>query len=162
MTGDDGLHRTRRALPPPHPRPAPRRRALGDRPRRAPRPQPARRLQAPQGAARGGARRGAPRGKAALVRTARAAPRRGRRVARALPRALDRTSRRPGTPPGGEPLMNGTLETHADGRPALRFERRLPHSVDRVWRAVSDPAEMKQWFVATVDWTPAVGETIEA
>jgi uncharacterized protein YndB with AHSA1/START domain len=56
---------------------------------------------------------------------------------------------------------NGTLET-VDGRPALRFERRLPHSVDRVWRAVSDPAEMKQWFVATVDWTPAAGETIEA
>ena len=34
---------------------------------------------------------------------------------------------------------HGTLET-VDGRPALRFERRLPHSVERVWRAISEPA----------------------
>jgi Activator of Hsp90 ATPase homolog 1-like protein len=49
-----------------------------------------------------------------------------------------------------------------DGRPALRFERRLAHPVERVWRAVSQPAELERWFVAVVPWTPAVGETFEA
>lgn len=54
--------------------------------------------------------------------------------------------------------MTGTLET-VDGSPALRFERRLPYPVERVWRAVSEPAELVRWFVAAVDWTPAAGET---
>ena len=58
-------------------------------------------------------------------------------------------------------MMDGTLET-IDGRPALRFERRLAHSVERVWRAVSEPAELERWFPAAADWTPAVGETFEA
>jgi uncharacterized protein YndB with AHSA1/START domain len=55
-------------------------------------------------------------------------------------------------------MRNGTLET-VDGRPTLRFERRLPHPIDRVWRAVSEPRELAQWFVAPVEWTPEVGET---
>ena len=58
-------------------------------------------------------------------------------------------------------MTDGTLAT-IDGRPALRFERHLPHSVDRVWRAVSDPAELERWFPAVVAWTPATGETFEA
>jgi uncharacterized protein YndB with AHSA1/START domain len=58
-------------------------------------------------------------------------------------------------------MTEGTLET-IDGRRALRFERRLAHSVDRVWRAVSEPAELERWFPAAADWTPAVGETFEA
>ena len=33
--------------------------------------------------------------------------------------------------------MTGRLESHAN-RPALRFERRLEHSVARVWRAISE------------------------
>ena len=49
-----------------------------------------------------------------------------------------------------------------DGRPALRLERRLAHSVERVWRAVSEPPELARWFVAGASWTPAVGETFEA
>jgi uncharacterized protein YndB with AHSA1/START domain len=48
-----------------------------------------------------------------------------------------------------------------DGRPALRLERRLHHSIDRVWRAVTEPAELAQWFVSAVPWTPAVGEEFE-
>jgi uncharacterized protein YndB with AHSA1/START domain len=58
-------------------------------------------------------------------------------------------------------MMDGTLET-IDGRPALRFERRLAHSVERVWRAVSEPAELERWFPAAAEWTPAAGETFEA
>ena len=58
-------------------------------------------------------------------------------------------------------MTDGTLET-IDGRPALRFERTLAHSVERVWRAVSDPEELERWFPAAADWTPATGETFEA
>ena len=42
--------------------------------------------------------------------------------------------RRPDTlrkTPRGEPMTDGTLET-IDGRPALRFERTLAHSVERL------------------------------
>ena len=58
-------------------------------------------------------------------------------------------------------MIEGQL-IDVDGRPALRFERRLPHPVARVWRAVSEPAELERWFVATVPWTPQAGETFEA
>jgi uncharacterized protein YndB with AHSA1/START domain len=58
-------------------------------------------------------------------------------------------------------MTDGTLGT-IDGRPALRFERTLAHSVERVWRAISDPAELERWFPAAADWTPATGETFEA
>lgn len=46
--------------------------------------------------------------------------------------------------------MNGTLHT-IDGRSVLRFERRLAHPVEKVWRAVTDPAEMAHWFPAIVE-----------
>jgi uncharacterized protein YndB with AHSA1/START domain len=60
-----------------------------------------------------------------------------------------------------ETTCYGTLET-IDGRPALRFERTLDHPVERVWRAISEPAELERWFPAAVGWTPEVGETFEA
>ena len=46
--------------------------------------------------------------------------------------------------------MYGTYET-IEGRPAVRFERRYPHPVDRVWRAVTEPAELAHWFPTTVE-----------
>jgi uncharacterized protein YndB with AHSA1/START domain len=49
-----------------------------------------------------------------------------------------------------------------DGRPALVLERRLAYPMERVWRAVSDPAELARWFPATVQWIPEEGETFEA
>ena len=55
-----------------------------------------------------------------------------------------------------------TTQITIDGRPALRVERRLAYPVDRVWRAVTDPAELERWFVATVAWIPELGETFEA
>ena len=58
-------------------------------------------------------------------------------------------------------MNDGTLET-IDGRPALRFERLFAHSVERVWRAVSEPAELERWFPAAAEWTPAAGEAFEA
>lgn len=52
--------------------------------------------------------------------------------------------------------MNGTY-LEIDGRPALNFERSLPHSAERVWRAITDPAEIQRWFPAAVDYEPRVG-----
>jgi uncharacterized protein YndB with AHSA1/START domain len=52
-----------------------------------------------------------------------------------------------------------TLAT-VDGRPVLRFERRLDHPPENVWRAVTDPDELAHWFPArieTADPGPAVG-----
>jgi len=37
-----------------------------------------------------------------------------------------------------------------DGRPALRFERRLPHPPSRVWTMITDPDELATWFPARV------------
>lgn len=44
----------------------------------------------------------------------------------------------------------GRLETVA-GRPVLRLERVYPHPPAKVWRAVTDPAALAQWFPATVE-----------
>ena len=39
----------------------------------------------------------------------------------------------------------------AGARPILRFERHLPRSIDEVWQAVTDPAEMRAWFPTRID-----------
>jgi uncharacterized protein YndB with AHSA1/START domain len=41
--------------------------------------------------------------------------------------------------------MNGRLDT-TGARPVLRFERHLDHPVQRVWRAITDPEELRDWF----------------
>lgn len=46
--------------------------------------------------------------------------------------------------------MYGSYET-IDGRPAVRFERRYPHPVEHVWRAVTQPAQLAHWFPTTVE-----------
>jgi hypothetical protein len=46
--------------------------------------------------------------------------------------------------------MNGRLET-IDGNAVLRFERRLDHSVERVWRAITEPEELRNWFPPGAD-----------
>ncbi len=37
------------------------------------------------------------------------------------------------------------------GRPTVRVERRYPHSIDKVWRAVTTPEHLGQWFPSLVD-----------
>ena len=44
-----------------------------------------------------------------------------------------------------------------DGQPALRFERRYSHPMERVWRAITEPAEMAQWFPSAVVGERAAG-----
>jgi uncharacterized protein YndB with AHSA1/START domain len=45
---------------------------------------------------------------------------------------------------------HGSFVTVGD-RPAVRFERRLDHPVDAVWRAVTQPSELAHWFPASVE-----------
>jgi uncharacterized protein YndB with AHSA1/START domain len=52
--------------------------------------------------------------------------------------------------------MTATMETR-DGRSTLRFDRTLPHDRARVWRAVTDPAELRHWFPSEVIYEPRVG-----
>jgi uncharacterized protein YndB with AHSA1/START domain len=53
--------------------------------------------------------------------------------------------------PHGATLDGATLNSGIGGEPTLRFERRLRHSPAKVWRAVTDPAEMTHWFPAAVE-----------
>jgi uncharacterized protein YndB with AHSA1/START domain len=55
--------------------------------------------------------------------------------------------------------MHGTYEI-VDDRSALSFERRLTHSVERVWRAVSEPAELAHWFPSVVRGELTPGATL--
>jgi uncharacterized protein YndB with AHSA1/START domain len=52
--------------------------------------------------------------------------------------------------------MTATMHT-AGGRSTLRFDRTLPHDRERVWRAVTDPAELRHWFPSEVIYEPGVG-----
>jgi uncharacterized protein YndB with AHSA1/START domain len=62
----------------------------------------------------------------------------------------------------GTALMEPTLATKhtIGGRPVLRFERRLAHPPEKVWNAITDPAEMAHWFPATVETELKVGATM--
>jgi uncharacterized protein YndB with AHSA1/START domain len=56
--------------------------------------------------------------------------------------------------------MTATLDI-GNGRSTLRFERLLNHSRARVWRAVTDPAELRQWFPTEVVYEPRVGAPMQ-
>lgn len=47
-----------------------------------------------------------------------------------------------------------------DGGPALRFERRYPQNIERVWKAVTDKDEMAQWFPSNVEGERAKGAAL--
>ncbi|MFF7970040.1 SRPBCC domain-containing protein [Streptomyces sp. NPDC007905] len=47
--------------------------------------------------------------------------------------------------------LTGTYLTLDDGRPAVRFSRVHDHPVERVWRFVTDPDELAQWFPSRPD-----------
>ncbi|ADB32620.1 Activator of Hsp90 ATPase 1 family protein [Kribbella flavida DSM 17836] len=46
--------------------------------------------------------------------------------------------------------MSETLTTE-NGRTVLRMERRLAHPPEKVWRALTDPAELAHWYPALVE-----------
>jgi uncharacterized protein YndB with AHSA1/START domain len=47
-------------------------------------------------------------------------------------------------------MADATLSTTGE-RPVLRFERHLPGSVGTVWRAVTDPDQMRAWFPTRIE-----------
>jgi uncharacterized protein YndB with AHSA1/START domain len=51
-------------------------------------------------------------------------------------------------------VTEGSFE-QIDGRPALRFTRRLAHPVQRVWRAVTTYDDLAAWFVVPMEFTNA-------
>lgn len=55
---------------------------------------------------------------------------------------------------------HATLE-RGDGQSTLRFERRLRHGVDRVWRAVTEPDELAAWFPAAVIYEQRAGAPMQ-
>ena len=38
-----------------------------------------------------------------------------------------------------------------DGRPSVRVEREYPHPIEKVWRAVTTPEHLGQWFPSPVE-----------
>jgi uncharacterized protein YndB with AHSA1/START domain len=38
-----------------------------------------------------------------------------------------------------------------DGRPTVRIERHYPHSIDKVWQAVTTPEHLGSWFPSPVE-----------
>lgn len=55
--------------------------------------------------------------------------------------------------------MDATMET-IGGNPVLRFERRFAHPMAKVWKAITDPAEMGHWFPGAVETELKVGAPI--
>lgn len=55
---------------------------------------------------------------------------------------------------------DGTFTALADGRYTVRFERRLSHSVDRVWAAITEPGEIIKWLGAA-ELEPVEGGSIK-
>jgi uncharacterized protein YndB with AHSA1/START domain len=47
-------------------------------------------------------------------------------------------------------MMYGAYDT-IENRPALRFERRLSHPVEVVWRAITQTDELEHWFPSRVE-----------
>lgn len=47
-------------------------------------------------------------------------------------------------------MSEATLISTGD-KPVLRFERFLPRPIEEVWRAVTDPEEMRAWFPTRIE-----------
>src|SRR5207245_2574199 len=83
-----------------------------------------------------------------------------RPLAGALPPAVGRPSRPTRRASGfQEEVMTDAKLVAAGPRPAVRFERHLPDPPDVVWRAITDPDELKAWFPCEVavsggQWRP--------
>jgi len=58
-------------------------------------------------------------------------------------------------------MSQSTGKISVDGNTAtITFERRMPHSIDIVWKAITDPEQRKQWYGPTT-LEPKEGGTIE-
>ncbi|WP_153504368.1 SRPBCC family protein [Cumulibacter manganitolerans] len=58
-------------------------------------------------------------------------------------------------------IRNDGTYVEVGGRPAVRFERRYPYPVERLWQAVTDPGELRHWFPSpNVEYDPREGGRI--
>ena len=55
--------------------------------------------------------------------------------------------------------MKGTLYT-LEGRFVLRFERRLWHAPEKVWRAITEPEQLAWWFPTDIEGERRLGGKI--
>jgi uncharacterized protein YndB with AHSA1/START domain len=51
----------------------------------------------------------------------------------------------------------GTLEAREDGKYVLRFERHLAHPPEKVWRALTEPDQLRQWFPTDIEGERKLG-----
>jgi uncharacterized protein YndB with AHSA1/START domain len=56
--------------------------------------------------------------------------------------------------------MYGTVEQDGQGRWRLRFTRLLAHPPEKVWRAITEPDHLAQWFPTTIEGDRAAGATL--
>jgi uncharacterized protein YndB with AHSA1/START domain len=56
--------------------------------------------------------------------------------------------------------MDGQLQQVGD-RWELRFQRKLPHAPEKVWRAITEPDHLKAWFPDTVEGEMAPGAKLK-
>jgi uncharacterized protein YndB with AHSA1/START domain len=54
----------------------------------------------------------------------------------------------------------GTVDQLPSGRWQLRFTRTLPHSQSKVWRAITEPEHLAQWFPTTIEGERAAGASL--
>ncbi len=43
------------------------------------------------------------------------------------------------------PVADGIIETGPTGNTQIRFDRRLAHPIERVWAALTDPDQLREW-----------------
>ncbi|MGH8944855.1 MAG: SRPBCC family protein [Acidimicrobiia bacterium] len=56
-------------------------------------------------------------------------------------------------------MVYGRLE-QIDDRWQLRFTRRLPHPLEKVWRALTEPEHLAAWFPTTIEGERAAGAAL--
>jgi uncharacterized protein YndB with AHSA1/START domain len=62
--------------------------------------------------------------------------------------------------PGTATEHYGTVEQRNDGRSQLRFTRTLSHPQARVWRAITEPDDLRAWFPTTIEGERAAGAAL--
>jgi uncharacterized protein YndB with AHSA1/START domain len=51
----------------------------------------------------------------------------------------------------------GKLDVRDDGKYVLRFERQLSHPPEKVWRALTEPDQLRRWFPVDIEGERRVG-----
>ena len=57
----------------------------------------------------------------------------------------------------GDDLDYGRLEQGSEGRWILRLTRQLPHAPEKVWRALTEPEHLMNWFPSDIEGERAEG-----